>query len=195
MRISAPSPEYVGPSPHVMHDAHGRPLDNKPIHRVVIHCTVSPAVAGGRYAVARMFKESTRTASAHYVVDPAGVVQVVFDSLVAEHAPPNQHSIGIELCDMQAGPVSRWQDDAHQAILRRAANLTAKLCLAYGVPTRKLTPAQLVAGERGICGHVDVSNAFHETDHTDPGVGFPWPAFLAQVHKHGLYLQRKAKAK
>ena len=190
-RIKPPSPEYVGPSPHVMHDSNGRPLDNKPIRRIVIHCTVTPSTAGTRYGVARGFRESERQASAHYVVDAGGAVQVVYDSLVAEHAPPNQGSIGIELCDAQAGPAKRWADADHQAIIRRAARLTARLCLAYGVPIRRLSVAQLLAGGHGICGHVDVSHAWHQTSHTDPGAAFPWTDFMERVHKHALYLQRK----
>lgn len=193
-RIPAPSPEYVGPSPHVMHDGAGHPLNNNPIRQVVVHCTVTSAKAGTRYAVAHDFRTTHEDKSAHYVVDAGGIVQVVFDSLVAEHCGKNLHKIGVELCDEQAGPISRWKDHDHQEVLRRGANLVAKLCLHNGLPTRHLTVDQLRADERGIVGHVDVTHAFPGvTTHTDPGIGFPWGAFLAQVHKHAAYLQAKAR--
>jgi N-acetyl-anhydromuramyl-L-alanine amidase AmpD len=193
-RIAAPSPEYVGPSPHVMHDGAGKPLDNMPVQQIVIHATVTPCEVGDRYAVARGFTTSARQASAHYVVDPGGVVQVVFDSLVAEHCGHNPNTIGVELCDPQAGQGSRWADANHADMLRKGANLVARLCLAYGVPIRRLTVAQLRDDVHGICGHVDVTHAFPGvTDHTDPGVDFPWETFMAAVQKHAAYLIRKQK--
>jgi N-acetylmuramoyl-L-alanine amidase CwlA len=174
---NAPSPPYVGPAAR-----HGA-SNNKPISRIVIHCTVSPCVPGGARNVARMFRTTTRPASAHYVVDPNEAVQVVFDSVVAYHAPPNQHALGIELCDMQSGPGSRWQDGNHKAMLARAAPLVAGLCAAYGVPMVKLSPADLKAGKRGICGHIDVSHAWGQTTHVDPEAtpGFPWASFMDQI--------------
>lgn len=186
--IEPPSPTYLGPAKF-----HGD-SDNKPIHRVVIHATVSPCVEGGARAVAAYFRETvTRPSSAHYVVDPGERVQVVFDSVVAYHAPPNQHSIGVELCDPQAGKATRWFDTPHQQMLKRAAKLVARLCLAYGVPIRKLDVEALRAGAHGVCGHVDVSNAFRQTSHTDPGDGFPWPQFMEQVRAAAARIERKAR--
>ena len=190
-RIAPPAPKYEGPARHVMHDADGAPMDNMPIHRIVIHGTVSPCVKGGRHNIAAMFRTTSKFASAHYVVDPGGICQVVYDSLVAEHAPPNPHSLGIELCDPQKGPGKRWHDASHTTMLRKAANLTAHLCLAYGVPIRKLSVPELLAGRHGICGHADVSAAWHQTDHTDPGPDFPWSEFMELVQAHAVYLQKK----
>lgn len=33
----------------------------------------------------------------------------------------------------------------------------------------------------GICGHDNVSDAFHQSDHDDPGPYFPWNEFIAAV--------------
>jgi len=174
--VAAPSPPYVGPAKF-----HGT-RSNKPLRRVVIHGTVSPCAPGGARSIAAYFRKTvTRPSSAHYVVDPGEVVQVVFDSWVAYHAPPNSGSIGVELCDPVAGSPARWKDANHVAMLARAAHLVAGLCLAYGIPLRKVGPAGLRIGRRGICGHVDVSNAWHQTTHTDPGAGFPWDQFMALV--------------
>lgn len=184
--IEPPSPPYLGPAKF-----HGDD-NNKPIHRIVIHATVSPCVEGGARNVAAYFRETvSRPSSAHYVVDPGERVQVVYDSTVAYHAPPNQHSLGIELCDPQAGKASRWYDTPHARMLKRAARLTAKLCLAYGVPIRKLTADQVRAGREGICGHIDVSLAFGQTSHTDPGEGFPWALFIEQVHRAARDIEEK----
>lgn len=42
--------------------------------------------------------------------------------------------------------------------------------------------ADLKAGRRGICGHVDVTDAWHQSDHDDPGPWFPWDKFMAVVN-------------
>ena len=178
--MKAPAPTYLGPAK--FHGGSG----NKPIDRIVIHCTVSPCVKGGARNIAAYFRDRvTRPSSAHYVVDPGEVVQTVWDSVVAYHAPPNDHSLGVELCDPMTGPGSRWRDDDHEAMLRHAAELVAGLCAAYNVPVRHVTPAQLRAGERGICGHADVRDAWHQTTHYDPGETFPWAHFLKLVREAG----------
>src|SRR5690349_19390522 len=97
------------------------------VNRIVIHATVSPCVRGGATAVARYFQSAGAGGSAHYVVDPGEVVSCVKETVVAYHAPPNTGSIGIELCDPQKGPDSRWDDEDHQEMLRLAADLVRRV--------------------------------------------------------------------
>lgn len=151
------------------------------VNRIVIHATVSPCVRGGAKSIANYFHTTSREASAHYVVDPGQVYQCLLESTIAWHAPPNTGSIGIELCDPQSGSASRWQDANHEAMLRLAASLVRAVAARWNVPLTKLSAADLKAGKRGICGHVDVSNAWHLTDHSDPGTGFPWAHFMDLV--------------
>jgi N-acetyl-anhydromuramyl-L-alanine amidase AmpD len=147
------------------------------VTRIVIHATVTPTK---NFAdnVAQDFHTTTREASAHYVVDQAHVYQCLSESTVGWHAPPNTGSIGVELCDPQTGSSARWHDADHEAMLRLAAKLVREVAARWHVPLVKLTAAQLKAGKRGICGHADVSAAWHLTDHTDPGTGFPWAHFM-----------------
>jgi hypothetical protein len=128
-----PAPPYVGPA-HFMGGT-----GNKPINRVVVHCTVSPCQPGGARNIAAYFRGTTAGGSAHYVVDPTEAVQVVYDSYIAYHAPPNSHSLGVELCDPMTGPDTRWADANHQSMLKRTAVLVAQLCLAYQVPITRLS--------------------------------------------------------
>lgn len=193
MTIKPPAPPYVGPA------AHTSAGSNQPIHRIVIHCTVSPCVDGGARATAAFFRDPKSGGSAHYVVDPGEAVQVVYDNTIAWHAPPNANSLGVELTDALVSEAwdkanaARWQDARHTAMLQRAADLVAQLALAYKVPIVKLSAADLVAGKHGICGHVDVSQAFHQSDHWDPGASFPWDAFMAQVHASARKLRAADK--
>jgi N-acetyl-anhydromuramyl-L-alanine amidase AmpD len=166
--------------PFIQAAKHG-PDANLPVTRIVIHGTVSPCRAGQARATAAYFQTVKRSASAHYVVDPGEVVQCVSEATIAYHAPPNAHSIGVELCDPQTGDAARWDDANHEAMLVRAAGLVRALAAKHNIPIVKLGPAQLLAGAHGICGHVDVTNAWHQTTHVDPGPDFPWAHFLTLV--------------
>lgn len=185
MGYEAPAPRYIGPP-----NRHGGPT-NKPIRRIVIHATVS-ACAKDADGIARYFKRTTRPASAHYVVDRKRTIQALYDSFVGYHAPPNGHSLGIELC-CTLGDQGRghWQRRDHQRMLRRAARLVAGLCLAYDVPVRHLSPAQARGGGGGIMGHNDVRDAWGQTTHWDPGPHFPWNDFLRMVRKEQRKIQGK----
>lgn len=164
-----PSPDYVGPAAQ-----HGA-ANNKPIHRIVIHETQSPCEHGAARATGRYFRTTDRDASAHYIVDPGEVVQSVYDSVVAFHAPPNQHSLGVELCGFSDNNKARWRSSNRVAMRRRAQKLVAQLCLAYDVPPYFRSARQLRAGARGVTTHAQVSEAWHQTSHWDPGA---WPRYL-----------------
>lgn len=151
---------------------------------VVIHATVSPDTPGTARTIANWWKGPTSpVTSASYIVDPREVIQCVGDHTVAYHCGYNTNTIGIELCDEQTGPPNRWKDSNSQAIIARAAKLTAQLCLAYGIEPRRPSVSELKAkGPHGIYGHNDSRLAFGYTDHSDPR-DFDWPAFIALVRK------------
>jgi len=79
----------------------------------------------------------------------------------------------------------QWLDPQVWPAVERAAILCRQLCDKHGVPKRKLSVADLKAGRRGVCGHVDVTDAWHQSDHDDPGPWFPWDKFMAVVNGHG----------
>ena len=97
-RIAPPAPKYIGPPAHFTEGS------NKPILDITIHSTVSDCVPGGAEQIARYFTTQAAGGSAHYVVDPRDVIQAAWDSVICWHSPPNQHRIGIEMCD-RPGPV------------------------------------------------------------------------------------------
>jgi len=194
-----PSPPYVGPA-----DKSSGP-GNKPIRRVVIHSTVSGSGRGVARAIAAYFRSDRAGGSAHYVVDAYETVQVVFDSIVAWHAPPNPHTIGVEMCD-DPGPIPaegeraaarkrwRWLDPLHVLLLRRTAKLTAQLCLAYGLPIRMLDAGDLRANPdaEGITTHDYTSQAFRQSSHWDPGF---WPErrFVKLTRRYAASMTRAAE--
>jgi hypothetical protein len=194
-----PSPPYLGPPFRQSGN------DNKPINRIVIHSTVSPCEPGGARNIAAYFRSSSAGGSAHYITDPEETVQSAWDSVVCWHAPPNSHSLGIEMCDMP-GPVPsgtkehiqnlmkswRWTKLNQRKMLHRTARLTAQLCLAYNVPIQFLQPEGLRAGKRGITTHNNVSRAWHQSSHWDPGF---WPRrkFIRLVKSYAKQIKRTSQ--
>lgn len=178
MTVAPPSPPYRGPAPHT------GAANNKPIKRIVIHCTAGaePGVAGAARGTIDYTKRSGVFSSYHYVADSRESLQFVYDSVVAYHCGTNSNSIGYELsCSLSDEGRGHWQRDDHQAMLKIAAADVARLCLAYDVPMVKLSVAELKAGRKGLCGHVDMRGAFGNTTHWDPGPHFPWDDFVRMV--------------
>jgi hypothetical protein len=83
----------------------------------------------------------------------------------------------------------RWRTAGHSAMLRNTAELTAELCLAYDLPLVFLSVKDLQAGKRGITIHANVSKAFHQSTHWDPGA---WPRFrfMRMVKAHAKKLRQ-----
>lgn len=177
MKFPAPAPRYRGPAAHTSAGA------NKPIKRIVIHSTVSPCRVGQADKTADYFRSQKAGGSAHYCVDPGEVVQVVKDSVIAWHAPPNPHSLGVEMCEMpDMHSAKRWEDREHKQMFARTARLVAELCLAYDVPPWFVGRARLKLGVRGVTTHAEVSAAFKQSSHWDPGA---WPRvrFMVEVRR------------
>jgi hypothetical protein len=74
-----------------------------------------------------------------------------------------------------------WSDDYSQTELALAADAAAQYCLKYDLPVVHLTNDQLQAGDKGIVGHVQVSQVYQQSDHWDPGPNFPWDQFIDLV--------------
>ena len=200
--------KYPPPNPPVVDGtpAKNSGQDNKPINRIVIHSAVMPCEPGRARQLATMNSQGSGGGSWHYAVDPDATIQCSFDSFVCWHAPPNQHSIGIEMAD-NPGPVPndkpgtarykalkkswRWVRPNQRKMLARTARLTAELCLAYNVPPVFKSAAALRSGERGVTTHAEVSKAWNQSTHWDPGF---WPrrSFMRQVRRE-IALIKKGK--
>lgn len=171
---------------------------NTPVTRLVIHATCpdvgfpSASKAGRAVSTAKYFASTPRSASAHYICDISTTVQCLPEATIGYHAPPNAHSIGIEIC-ADGGALASFKNPRHAysrkewlspevwPAVERAATLARQICERHQIPVRRLSAAQVKAGMAGICGHDNVSDAFHQSDHDDPGPYFPWDRFMALV--------------
>lgn len=163
-------------SPHVT-QATSRRVDV-----VVMHTMEIAERSDAARICARWFQSPVSRVSAHYCVDADTVIQCVRETDVAWHARGgNRHSIGVELAGFARQTTAEWEDGYSAAVLGRAAELVADICRRRRIPVRWLGAGDLMAGRRGVTGHVEVSRAFRKSDHWDPGDGFPVEAFLDAV--------------
>ncbi len=160
----------------------GPPRGNSPIKWIVIHTMQAPEKPYTARAVAHWFAGSSAPqASAHYCIDAIEVIQCVKETDVAWGAPgANRFGIHLEHAGYAEQTPDEWADDYTTATLTRSAELAREIAQRYDIPFVHLTPDQLKNGEKGFCGHVDVTVAFnHGKGHTDPGAWFPWDRYLA----------------
>lgn len=163
---------------------------NSPYDRVVIHCTAPgigyPAASkqGDAHGTAQYFQQASSGGSAHDVFDIGGAAtreHCVAFPVIAWHAPPNPRSIGKEVCGEPSYTRAQWLSDAVWPAVEACALSTREDCLAYSIPMVRITSGDLLRGAHGITGHVDVSQAWHQSTHWDPGPNFPWDRFMAVV--------------
>lgn len=177
----APAPPYLGPPAKHSGTGNKRPGPD-PFDRIVLHGTTGAGSATKGYArkIAAYFRSPQAGGSAHYVIDPGEVIQTAYDDVVAWHAPPNRHSLGVEFCDPVSMDPTRWDRPGHAAELQLGARLVAELCLAYNHPPVWVGVKGLRAGKRGVTDHDNVSDAFGQSTHWDLGA-FPRRRFMGLV--------------
>lgn len=143
---------------------------------IVIHTTEGSEGANSAEDGAAYDQRRTDGTSAHFYIDSNSIVQCVRTTDEAHTARATGNDIGIhlELCGKAGQLPSQWADPVSAATVENAAAVCRRLREDYPFPIVRLSPSQLRSGAEGFCGHVDISNAFGESDHTDPGPNFPW---------------------
>lgn len=145
----------------------------------------APEKPGTAKAVAQWFAgPNAPQASAHFNVDDAEIWQSVKEHDVAWAAPgANKQGIHIEHAGYASQSAAQWADPYSEAMLVQSARLVADLCARHSVPIQFLPAVDLLTGTRGITTHLEVSRAWHLSDHTDPGPNFPMAHYLNLVRE------------
>lgn len=156
---------------------------------VVIHSAEIGESLDGAEALQKICAENTRQASWHYAVDADSITQSVRETDVAWHAPgANRYGIGIELSGRAKQTRAEWLDPYSDRLLTVTAWLVAGICKRWGIPLEYVDEQGLQASvapkaspRKGVTMHSTVSKAFKQSDHWDPGPGFPMDVLLERA--------------
>lgn len=155
------------------------------VQLIVIHDTEGSENANSAEDGAAYDTRRTDGTSAHYYHDQNSTVQCVRteDQSHTARTQGNRRGIHHELCGVASQGAAGWADPASEGTLRQAAKQVARDARKWNIPIRHLTSAQVRDGARGICGHVNITEAFPADNgtHTDPGKSFPWAHFIDLV--------------
>jgi hypothetical protein len=90
----------------------------------------------------------------------------------------NPVACSIEACGFASWSTAEWMDN-HPNMLANVAAWLAEESARWGVPLRRLSPAEAQGAGVGVCSHQDLGS--WGGGHTDPGAGFPWDHVLAMA--------------
>lgn len=145
---------------------------------IVQHTTES---TGGNTSVLG-YLERTRNGSYQTMCDLDGEeVRMVPDNRQAWAAMDQGNRRGLHTCAMGRAEWDRDRWLAEGRLLERTAMRYAEWNRLYDIPLVKITAAQARAGARGIVGHIDITEAWGESDHWDPGHNFPYDVVIERA--------------
>jgi N-acetyl-anhydromuramyl-L-alanine amidase AmpD len=161
--------------PHIFKRVPGATHGSQHPVAVVIHATISlnrPGVADV-LAIPNYWRLQGKGYNAHCVTDGEGhTAKCALDSQICwAVAGSNTGRLHIELVGSDTDSRATWLSDGRRQGVKEAAKWTAYWGHRWKIPMRRSV-------KHGVAGHVDYSNAYHVSDHTDPGPGFPWDQFL-----------------
>jgi hypothetical protein len=156
--------------------------------KIVIHSMEAPEKGKTAENIAGYFAglPSNRKASAHYCIDNDSIVQCVQTRDVAFAAPgANNDGIQLELAGYARQTREEWLDPYSTAVLKNAAWLCGVVLVPkINIPVVFIPAATMKRNPRaeGFTTHNEVSQAFKQSSHWDPGPGFPFDLFLSWVN-------------
>lgn len=153
----------------------------EPPRLIVVHTTENRPGTDPRN-VARWQQDTSNQSSYHLLIGSDGTtVRSNDDEYMPWAAMPTGNRIGLHVSLIGQAAMSRGDWIRQAAQLNKLAEVIRKWANDYGIPVRRLTAEAVRAGKWGVCGHAEISAAFKESDHTDPGSGFPWDIVLSRA--------------
>jgi hypothetical protein len=160
----------------------GYPLRSKPIRYIVIHTpetlfNPNPPDRTGE-AVANYFATSSRSASAHVMIDSDSTIPLLPPEAVAFHVRDyNTEGYGME-CGWSYLDWGNSPEHDAKVIEAMARHIVSDPVLA-ALPTRRLSKSDVDAGLAGYVSHATLD----PTRRKDPGTSFPWERLFARVNE------------
>lgn len=134
------------------------------------------------------FANPNNQVSSHAGIDDKRIeTYVPYDQAAWTARSANSIADQVELCAWAKWTRDEWLGK-HTTMLELLAGWLKDRAAARGIPLRKLSPAQVAAGESGVCGHVDWTIGMKDGTHTDPGTSFPWDVVMAMATKNGGFV-------
>lgn len=168
------------------------------IHGAVAHSMEAPEKGETAESTARFFANGSggRPSSADWCFDSNSGVECVKPEDEAYHAPPASHwTRGYEHAGYARQTAADWHDPFSWAMLQLSGAKLGEESRQFGFPLVYLDQDDLRAGKiDGVTMHNDVSQVFHQSQHWDPGPGFPMAEWL-EIAKNGAHTVAPPKAK
>ena len=158
---------------------HSGPRDPHKVKVIVMHSTEGETAAGAAY----WFKNPASQGSAHICVDAKEGYRSLSDNLKPWANGWNE-TLDMEHAARAAWARSMWLTPGARRMLRRSAYRVAIWSKRYDIPVTWLNPVEIRQGKSGLTTHINVSKAFHQSTHTDPGKGFPKKRYARMVRRY-----------
>lgn len=156
----------------------GRPRPTSGLVGIAVHTTENPITS--RAIDVAEWQASSQTGSYNEVVDSKQNVVICNTDDWQVWATGNKgNDILLHLSFVARASMTRAEWLAQLPMLDTGAQRAARWVKKYNFPVKKVTVSNLP----GFVGHAD-TRVWGGTDHTDPGVNFPWDVFLDLVKKH-----------
>lgn len=156
----------------------GRPRPTSGLVGIAVHTTENPITS--RAIDVAEWQATSQTGSYNEVVDSKQNVVICNTDDWQVWATGNKgNDILLHLAFVARASMTRAEWLAQMPMLDTGAQRAARWVKKYNFPIKKVTVSDLP----GFVGHGD-TRVWGGTDHTDPGVNFPWDVFLDLVKKH-----------
>lgn len=134
-------------------------------------------------AMARYQQSPAAGGSYHLVIDRDGkTVRENDDEFIPWAAMFTGNRAGWHISLAGRAAFTREQWLARPSQLNKLAEVLAAYSKAKNIPLVKLSPAEVKQRKRGVAGHADITAAWGESDHTDPGAAFPYDVVLTRAN-------------
>jgi hypothetical protein len=162
--------------------------------KIVVHSMETPNKPDTAQGVGEFFSRlpSTNKASAHVGCDLGERVGYVSDKDIAYGAPGANHDgLHLEMAGYAHYNRGDWTQPQMMLMAQQAALQVREWADAYGIPLRFLSAADMRANPNisGVTTHYEVSQAFRQSDHWDPGQGFPIATLLQMATSGAMPIQ------
>lgn len=158
---------------NILTTADSGPRNLATIQLGVFHTTENEDTTDPR-AVARWQQNRANGSSYNVLVGTNGeTVRSNDDNYIPWSAGQTANRVGVHCSAIGYASRDRAGWIRHPAQIESMARWAANVSTRYGLPLKWLTPDEVRAGHKGFCGHAEVSAAWKEVNHWDPGAGFP----------------------